>query len=695
MSLVEMRRRSNRVKSKKMVYTPVKTINNQCKGNSKTSKIYVDYELNKNKAISNKLEASERTLTVVPEYKSGNLVLTFSAAAYEEFRIVTKNVLLSSDLHINQTNTTDKSGAIVSESLNVTKSRKKIFVLNFYNSTSRVLLNGNQNHIIDFVSSQLSDILLILDRNKDFMNLNAKIREYCKCFLNKSKCQDSNIEPTKDCDPEPSACYSDLPITYDINCSDNENDENSICPTCLLLCETDSKAVECDSCSFWVHYECENITSEEIKHLEENSKIEYICKGCVKLRNDHAINNQTPKTVTKTYSALNNSASNQIVSKQTLHNDTSTCMNIADNSNKNSDERTMHSPNTHVKRNIQLKVNKLPTQSTDKSPVKVQTQKQSSPSKFNIQNSSSIQDEEISHLKTKLARSEKLLKTKDSQFCKLDSEMNTLKKELATNRAYTVKLEQDIIDLETSLRIQKQKNGVYIGKESHNGDEYARDQNEDLKSWVLEQRIKTLEFDAIKQDNKISNLSDKLMDLKIDLMSHGNQSRRPHRQKRSNRHNNEINEPGNDNINSCTNNIDHLMEEEFCLRTDEIPDSQSGASLDFLDKQGQKKHARMKENQLPKNRKRPMNPKVHTPIKKPLVIQQTYQNQPIYQPPQSLASHQSHYPNQHALLNIPPRIPPVITPFQQVPQHLYPFQPNQHLPPMMRMYSQINQTRRY
>lgn len=178
-------------------------------------------------------------------------------------------------------------------------------------------------------------------------------------------------------------------------------------------------------------------------------------------------------------------------------------------------------------------------------------------------------------------------------------------------------------------------------------------------------------------------------------MSHGNHSRRTHRQKRSNRHNNEINEPGNDNINSCTNNSDHLMEEEFCLRTDEIPDSQSGASLDFLDKQGQKKHARMKENQIPIKRKRPMNSNVHTPIKKPLVKQQTFLvNQPIYQPPPSLTSHQSHYPNQHTLLNIPPIIPPMITPIQHVPQHLYPFQPNQHLPPMMRMYSQINQTRR-
>ncbi|CAC5420708.1 unnamed protein product [Mytilus coruscus] len=214
-------------------------------------------------------------------------------------------------------------------------------------------------------------------------------------------------------------------------------------------------------------------------------------------------------------------------------------MNIADNSYKKSDVKSMLSPNTHVKRSIPLKVTKILAQSKDKSPVKVQAQKQSSPTKCNIQYSNSIQDEQIIHLKTKLARSEKLLKSKDSQLCKLDSEMNTLKKDLATNRAYT-------------------------------------------------------------QDNKISNLSDKLMDMKIDLMSHGNQYRRQYRQKRSNRHNTEINDPGSDNLNSCTPNSDNFMEEELCLRTDEIPDSQSGASLDLLDKQGQKKHIWMKENQISK-----------------------------------------------------------------------------------------------
>ena len=121
------------------------------------------------------------------EYKKGNIVLTFSAAAFEEFRAIAKNILLSSGLNINQANTTDLNGVTVSESLEVKNGSEKIFVINFYNSTSRVLLNGNHVHISEFVSTHLRDILQTLDHNKNFEQVNAKVREYCQFFLDKKK----------------------------------------------------------------------------------------------------------------------------------------------------------------------------------------------------------------------------------------------------------------------------------------------------------------------------------------------------------------------------------------------------------------------------------------------------------------------------------------------------------------------------
>jgi hypothetical protein len=37
-----------------------------------------------------------------------------------------------------------------------------------------------------------------------------------------------------------------------------------------------------------------------------------------------------------------------------------------------------------------------------------------------------------------------------------------------------------------------------------------------MKSWVLEQRIRELELEVLRQDNKLNNLSDKMIDLRID-----------------------------------------------------------------------------------------------------------------------------------------------------------------------------------
>jgi dsRNA-specific ribonuclease len=58
-----------------------------------------------------------------------------------------------------------------------------MFVLNLYNSTSKILLNGNHHHILDFVNQYLVNILSILDHNDKFKDINSKIREYCEQYL--------------------------------------------------------------------------------------------------------------------------------------------------------------------------------------------------------------------------------------------------------------------------------------------------------------------------------------------------------------------------------------------------------------------------------------------------------------------------------------------------------------------------------
>jgi hypothetical protein len=70
----------------------------------------------------------------------------------------------------------------------------------------------------------------------------------------------------------------------------------------------------------------------------------------------------------------------------------------------------------------------------------------------------------------------------------MDSETILLKTEYATNKSYTIKLEQDIFDLETSLKIQKQKNKINSQEGSLNGT-HPNEQYENIKTLMLEQRL--------------------------------------------------------------------------------------------------------------------------------------------------------------------------------------------------------------
>ena len=71
MSLVN--RRSNRAMANKVMYTPTKSLSSYGKDKPKhpKRKINVDYELDKNKAIINKKDASEREFNVFLRIQKG------------------------------------------------------------------------------------------------------------------------------------------------------------------------------------------------------------------------------------------------------------------------------------------------------------------------------------------------------------------------------------------------------------------------------------------------------------------------------------------------------------------------------------------------------------------------------------------------------------------------------------------------
>ncbi|CAG2200841.1 MLL1 [Mytilus edulis] len=230
---------------------------------------------------------------VVPEFSPGNLVLTFTAGAYEEFKIVSLGVLQGQGLSIKRTNTTEINKAVVSESVVVNDAQNKLCVLNFYNTSSKVVLNGNQLHMSVFISSTLPDILNVLDHNKDFIAINSKIRHCCTVYLNSNQ----------------ASCMR----TTDINTSINHSDD---------------KAVECEICNKWLHYKCENLTDKEVDEIENNLTLQYNCNSCKTLETlqsdllvsqlKHAPENTGIRPTTSIRSRLENSDTSSILSHPTV-----------------------------------------------------------------------------------------------------------------------------------------------------------------------------------------------------------------------------------------------------------------------------------------------------------------------------------------------------------------------------------------
>ncbi|CAG2224544.1 unnamed protein product [Mytilus edulis] len=420
------RRRSDRVKGKKVMFTPCKTVSNtatknkKSNSNSSINEKTVDYELNKRKAVSKKLDAAERLYTVKTEISPGNLVLIFSAAAYEEFKVITQSVVNNTGLQINKTETKDKLGAIVSESLAIHNGSTKLFVLNFFNTTTKVLLNGNQSYIKEFITTALGDILCILDYNTQQSNLDTASKdEQGVQILSKKSMVSSKQQTVGTCS----------------NIKSKTIQSDILCPTCKKVCGNDSKAVD-------------RVYLYKLQQLRA-LQADCVAGGSISDNSNDSNKGEEMPRSSLSSADINPMAGGSVVSGVTIiHKDNR----LFSNNNSTNDED----------------INKDNSRSDS--------------SYSSVQMGSNILKEEIISLKLEITHKDKGIKQKDSQIYKLQTEVSTQKKSLQ-------QVEQD------------EANGIEI----------------------------------CKQDNKISNLSDKLLDLRFD---NNNQSTRSRQRQNRGRQNN-------------------------------------------------------------------------------------------------------------------------------------------------------------
>lgn len=234
--------------------------------NSNTESSVYNYTLNISKALHKKLEATKRSINVEYKFTDGGVVLTSDTVTFELFRIATLSYFGSlpetkGQVHIREI--TDKShSTVVQHTIKVILDNNS-YTVNIYNTTSRLLVNGNgaNSFVINDIPNIHKNVIEGLrDQGiKDFniQELNKQLGNELQKLLNNNQTRDSN---------------SQVQATL-------EDSSSALCTKCHKKCRT--RSIFCNAGNHWIHYKCQKLTEPEIQ-IAENSNDDdlYECKIC-------------------------------------------------------------------------------------------------------------------------------------------------------------------------------------------------------------------------------------------------------------------------------------------------------------------------------------------------------------------------------------------------------------------------------
>ena len=217
--------RSMRKRQTKTPYTPTPT---NCR---QTNRKKTNYNIAKKKALTQKLEATERD-NLSAEFKEGNLVLTFLTAASEAFRGVLKvlqngvnpfkDVMFDFDIRVSKDGST-----INEESVAAYQNHHKQYRLNLYLTTSVATINGTNIRL--FYAEHMPYFIEEMCKIGNFNQLNQMLKNEL------SKLLASNIQDSSGCSKgiEPSA-----PMKVTLSTNQQLLDTDKKLPTVLTISVT-------------------------------------------------------------------------------------------------------------------------------------------------------------------------------------------------------------------------------------------------------------------------------------------------------------------------------------------------------------------------------------------------------------------------------------------------------------------------
>lgn len=268
----------------------------------KISQTKDDYDLNIDKLMKKKLQATKRPQHISYELSNGNVVFTADAVSFELTIIALAQLYKKYPIEngtVNLNETFDVSGDNLTRQVyRISKTDGSSYTLNVYPTTCRLMLNGKNAKT--FLETDMPQVHKIVEywcevNSIDLKTFNELLAQSLSDFLAKQETSDS-VSSTR-------SNSSLKPVSDSATEKDNET-----CIGCKRRCKT--KSVYCTKGSHWIHYKCDKLKPHEIEEIEKNEKQaqDYTCMNC---------SNITIKTV-KTQVSLPNIATSSSTSAETI-----------------------------------------------------------------------------------------------------------------------------------------------------------------------------------------------------------------------------------------------------------------------------------------------------------------------------------------------------------------------------------------
>jgi hypothetical protein len=456
-------------------YTPSRNLNTSTHTRPTKQK---EYTLNRGNALAKKAAACEKEPIITIPRAGCNISYELNTAAYEIMRQTVVPTLQHKGLHCTTEQIEDNDNLIVQETIRVTKTEgqkdKFQYTINMHHTTCYITVNGEEFNRFD--TEVMPIITKQIEQQKDLSAINNKIKRHCDSQAqhlpndpsqvqqesNKNRKMRTSTRTTQQASLKansspvtqqqlspPAAITTQTPSTSTPQgnqpprsnttnlaiCHDNDQEDTpTICPTCSQ--PAIDECIQCTSCCFWFHHECELLEDWEIEHHIDNVDEIYHCSTCRQIEKDRQdVNN------TSIYSTPTPTANQGPVTPPTLQIDVQASP-----------------PNPQKGRPVQAN-KKVTVASGTPSDQRADGHIGNIPDKENIlkEREKDLADREKDH-----RQRERRLKATEKKLVGKENELANNPRQLATAQSYINKLEADNTELRESARIRNsQPNNDY------------------------------------------------------------------------------------------------------------------------------------------------------------------------------------------------------------------------------------------